>query len=99
MKAFTPPITVGSIVTPNLSRMGSCAAAPRAARVATSSFHSAALLGLAFQFGTRYGAAMSARNSGLTVLGTGTLRSGTVRGPGFALAAFSRASSAAKSES
>src|ERR1700694_5202660 len=99
MKAFTPPITAESIVKPSFSRMPSGAAAPRAARLATSSFHSAALLGLAFQFGRRYGAAMSARNSGLTVSGTGMLRPGTVRGPACALAAFCRASIVAKSES
>jgi hypothetical protein len=53
MKAFTPPITAGSITTPSLSRASSRAAAPAAASLLISSFHSAAVFGLAFQAGTR----------------------------------------------
>src|SRR5437763_2799614 len=97
MNALTPPTTVGSRVTPSFSRIPICAAALAAARRLINSFHSAALLGLAFQFGTRYGAAIDACNCGLAVAGTGMARPGTVRGPAFALAAFCAASSVAKS--
>src|SRR5262249_27816209 len=64
-----------------------------------SSFHSAALLGLASHAGTRYGAATIAWNLGLVVVGSGMTRGGTTRGPGLALAAFCSGSSAAKSRS
>jgi hypothetical protein len=49
MKAFTPPITVGSIVTPSFSRMPFCIAALSLASRPTRSFHSSALLGSEFQ--------------------------------------------------
>jgi hypothetical protein len=53
MNAFTPPIVLASMVTPSFSRTLFCAAAPAAARRPISSFHSVALFGSAFQFGTR----------------------------------------------
>jgi hypothetical protein len=53
MKAFTPPIMVGSMVTPSFSRTPTCAAALAVASLLISSFHSAALFGFAFQLGTR----------------------------------------------
>jgi hypothetical protein len=53
MNAFTPPMTVSSMVTPSFSRASLRAGAPAAAALAITSFHSAALLGLAFQVGTR----------------------------------------------
>ncbi len=53
MNAFTPPITVSSIVTPSFSRASWRAVAPAADAFSISCFHSAALFGFAFQFGTR----------------------------------------------
>ena len=77
---MTPAITVGSIVTPSFPRNAGCIAAPAAASFATSSFHTAALLGLASHAGTRYGAATIAWNFGLVVVGNGMTRAGTTRG-------------------
>ena len=52
------------------------------------SFRWGALFGFGFHVGTRYGAAILACISALAVIGTGMLRPGTVRGPGFAFAAL-----------
>ena len=71
MKAFTPPITVGSKVTPSFSRASRRAAAPASASLAMRSFHSAALFGSASHAGMRYGAAIVDCSCGLTVPGTG----------------------------
>jgi len=53
MNALTPPTTVCSMVTPSFSRASRRVGAPASASRLINSFHSAALFGLAFQFGTR----------------------------------------------
>jgi hypothetical protein len=53
MNAFTPPSVVGSMLTPSFSRACCRSVAVAAALARISSFHSAALLGLALQDGLR----------------------------------------------
>jgi len=90
-------MTADSMVTPNLSRIAGCADAVEAASLATNALSSEALCGLGFHAGTRYGAAILVCISTLAVVGTGMLRLGTVRGPGFAFVALWVDSNVAKS--
>jgi hypothetical protein len=85
---LTPPITVGSIVTPSIARAFARAGSEASASFLTSARHSSAEAGSAFHAGRRYGAATSAWAAAPMSCGTGTILAGKARGPGTALAAF-----------
>src|SRR5262245_60796157 len=77
---LTPPITLGSDLTPNRSRSAGMSVVTSAARRATSAFHSSADFGCASQIGDS-GAPIRTCAAGLAVLGTGMSRAGTCRVP------------------
>src|SRR5581483_4030541 len=86
------------MVTPSLSRTPASGAFWISAQCETNCFHSSGVFGSIYQKVGRNGLAMTACISGLTSVGTGMTLAGVVRGPGWALAAFSLVAIAAKSD-
>src|SRR5215467_4003271 len=87
IKAFTPSIVIGSLLTWSASRRGSSPCMAAIVTVLTWAFHSSGVFGITFQVGVS-GAAIIFCICGLTVSGTGIVRADISRGPGVGVCAI-----------
>src|SRR5271166_284919 len=87
IKAFTPSMVIGSILTWSASRRAGSPCMAATVTALTWAFHSSGVFGITFQFGVS-GAAIIFCICGLTVSGTGIVRAGISRGPGVGVCAI-----------